>query len=98
MEPNDDKALVSASAKTPSQECYYVSTDSLSRKGENEEEGSVGDTSVCPERVPSTLTEQLQMVIRDSHSHVNESCSTESNSDNDFSKEHPQVLECSVSS
>ena len=100
VDPNDDKALVSVSDKTPNQECYYVSTDSLSRKGENEERESIEDTTVCPKTAPNNLIERLQMVIKDSRYHVNDSCSAESNSDNDFSNEHTRtrVLECSASS
>ena len=100
MDPNDDKALVSVSGKTPNQECYYVSTDSLSRKGDNEERESVEDTSVCPKTAPNNLIERLQMVIKDSRYHVNDSCSTQSNSDKDLSNVHTraQVLECSASS
>jgi hypothetical protein len=98
VDPNDDKALATVSNEKPNQECYYVSTDSLSHKGDSEERTSDEDTSLCSQSVPETLIERLQMIIKDSQYHVNESCSAESNSGDDLSKEHPPVLECSASS
>lgn len=99
MDPNDDKAstTLSVSNKTPDQECY-VSTGSLSHQGDKKEGKCDEDTSVCSNSAPSTLIERLQMIIKDSQSHVNESCSSENNSDNNLSRESLQVLECSASS
>lgn len=95
MDPNDDKTstALSVSNKTPSQECYYVSTDSLSHQGGKEKGKCIEEASY-----KTTLIERLQMIIKDSQSHVNESCSSESNSETNLSREHTQVLECSASS
>ena len=97
MDPNDGKAS-NVCNKTPSQECYSVSMDSLSHQGDKGKEKCVEDTSLCSKSVPNTLIARLQMVIKGNQSHVNDSCSSESNSENNLSREHTQVVECSASS
>ena len=97
VDPKGDKpsTTFSVSDETPSQERCDVSTDFLSHKLDTEEEKSDEDTT---KSIPDSLKERLQMIIKDSNHNINDSCSSESNSENKLTDESSHVLECSVAS
>lgn len=102
VEPDEGKSL-SVLYKPPDQTCYYVGEktpsadfchvvmDSLSHQGDKKKTKSTED-----ETETSTLVEELKMVIKNRH--INESCSSESNSENEWSARRSQMFECSASS